>query len=367
MTYSRANYPAVLAAFLIFAVGALMVSPWRNFIKPRHVIAVLTVCVLGGVTSYHLYVGSNIERRFAQTNKDLKKRFDHWNSVLRIMDNHRNAEWLGVGRGLFPLKYYGESIMARKPLTAPSFKQTGKESFISLTPGSDSGGVFLRQRLDLSAGDKYRLKLKPRAPHGKGERILVEFCERHVLKFRTECLWRGFNIPKGRKGWIEHNAHIRFRYLGKEGFRSFKRPVDISVMNRGIRQRVDIGLVQLHHMSGVQILHNSVFRNGLDHWFISHADHLRWHVKNVFVHYYFEGGALGLAIFILTLLVIAYRLTGRIYRNDPLAVLIASAIAGTLFVGLFDSLFDDPRITFLFTLMIWLSLLPLPKKGLDEN
>ena len=63
----------------------------------------------------------------------------------------------------------------------------------------------------------------------------------------------------------------------------------------------------------------------------------------------------------------AYRLTGRIYRNDPLAVLIASAIAGTLFVGLFDSLFDDPRITFLFTLMIWLSLLPLPEKGLDEN
>ena len=63
----------------------------------------------------------------------------------------------------------------------------------------------------------------------------------------------------------------------------------------------------------------------------------------------------------------AYRLTGRIYRNDPLAVLIASAIAGTLLVGLFDSLFDDPRITFLFTLMIWLSLLPLPEKGLDEN
>ncbi len=138
-------------------------------------------------------------------------------------------------------------------------------------------------------------------------------------------------------------------------------------MNRGIRQRADIGLVQLHHMSGVQILHNSEFRNGLDHWFISHADHLRWHVKNVFVHYYFEGGALGLAIFILTLLVMAYRLTGRIYRNDPLAVLIASAIAGTLLVGLFDSLFDDPRITFLFTLMIWLSLLPLPEKGLDEN
>ena len=87
----------------------------------------------------------------------------------------------------------------------------------------------------------------------------------------------------------------------------------------------------------------------------------------MFVHYYFEGGALGLAIFILTLLVMAYRLTGRIYRNDPLAVLIASAIAGTLLVGLFDSLFDDPRIIFLFTLMIWLSLLPLPEKGLDEN
>ena len=360
VTYSRANYPAVLAAFLVFVIGAWMVSPWRISIRPRHILAVLVVCVLGGVTSYHLYVGSNIERRFAQTTQDLKTRFDHWGSALRIMDNVPDSEWIGVGRGMFPLKYYGASIVAGKPLAAPALKRTGAENFISFTPGSDQGGIFLHQRLDLSAGDKYRLKLKLRAPHGNGERILVEFCERHVLKFRTECLWRGFNIPKGNKGWVEHNTTLSFRYLGKDGFGPFTRPVDISVMNRGIRERVDIGLVELHHKSGIQILQNSDFRNGLDHWFISHANHLRWHSKNVFLYFYFEGGAIGLVIFVLTLMVMTYRLTGRIYRNDPLAVLLASALAGVLFVGLFDSLFDDPRITFLFTLMIWLSLLSYP-------
>jgi hypothetical protein len=283
------------------------------------------------------------------------------------MDAHRNAEWVGMGRGVFPLKYYGESILAGKPLAAPSFKQTGAENYISLSPGSDAGGIFLRQRLDLSAGDKYRLKLRTRAPHGKGERLLVEFCERHILKFRTECLWRGFNIPIGNKGWVEHDVAVDFRYLGKGGFGPFKRPVDISVMNRGIREGVDIGLVQLHHKSGVQIVDNSEFRDSLDHWFFSNGNFKRWHIDNLFLHIYFEGGAIGLAVLILTVLVIAFQLAGRIYRNDPLAVLLASAIAGILFIGLFDSVFDEPRTTFLFTLMIWLALLPYPTTKAGQN
>ena len=99
----------------------------------------------------------------------------------------------------------------------------------------------------------------------------------------------------------------------------------------------------------------------------SDANHLRWHVKNVFVYFYFEGGAIGLAIFVLTVIVMAWRLLIGMVRNDPMAVLLPSAIVGTLFVGLFDSLFDDPRITFLFTLMIWLSLLPLLARPADEH
>lgn len=367
VTYSRANYPAVLAAFLIFFIGAWVISPWRISIRPRHIIALLVVGVLGAITSYHLFVGTNIERRFAQSSHDLKKRFDHWESVLRVVDGQRDAEWVGMGRGVFPLKYFEESIINRKPLTAPAFKQTGKESFVTFTPGADSGGVYLRQRLDLSAGDRYRFKLKLRAPGGRGARVLVEFCERHILKFRSECLWRGFNIPKRRTGWIEHNTRLNFRYLGKDGFGSFKRPVDVSIMNRGIRRQVDIGLVELHHESGVQILNNSDFRKGLDHWFFSHENHLRWHVKNVFLHIYFEGGAIGLALFVILLLIMAYRLFVGMIRNDPMAVLLASAVIGTLFVGLFDSLFDDPRITFLFTLMIWMSLLPYKVISTPEN
>jgi len=137
-------------------------------------------------------------------------------------------------------------------LTAPAFKQTGKENFVTFTPGTVSGGVSLRQRLDLSAGDKYRFKWKLRAPDGKGACVLVEFCERHILKFRTECLWRRFNIPKRRKRWVEHNTRLNFRYLGKDGYGSFKRPVNISIINRGIRRQVDIGLVELHHNFGIR-------------------------------------------------------------------------------------------------------------------
>jgi len=101
VTYSRVNYPAVLAAFLVFAIGEWAISPSRISIRPRHVLAILVVGALGAITSYHLFVGTNIERRFAQSRHDLKK-IDHWGSVLRIMDGHRDAEWVGVGKGVFP-------------------------------------------------------------------------------------------------------------------------------------------------------------------------------------------------------------------------------------------------------------------------
>ena len=53
----------------------------------------------------------------------------------------------------------------------------------------------------------------------------------------------------------------------------------------------------------------------------------------------------------------AWRLTKAIFDKDPLAVMVAAGLSGCLLVGVFDSLFDEPRITFLFTLMIWLGAL----------
>jgi hypothetical protein len=58
--------------------------------------------------------------------------------------------------------------------------------------------------------------------------------------------------------------------------------------------------------------------------------------------------------------VVGYTLKRRIIARDGFAVLYASALTGIIFVGLFDSLFDEPRIALLISLIIWMALIPPP-------
>ena len=143
-------------------------------------------------------------------------------------------------------------------------------------------------------------------------------------------------------------------------FGQFTRPMEIAILNRGIRQKIDIADVTLAASDGEQFLRNGSFDQGMDHWFISYGDHLRWHIKNVFVYIFFEGGTLGLVVLALLLAVVAYKLKRRIIARDGFAVLYASALTGIVFVGLFDSLLDEPRIALLISMLIWLALIPSP-------
>lgn len=357
VTYSRANYPAVLAMFSVFAVGTGII--WRRRLEFRfsYALALVLLVIVGGGASYKLAAGGNIEKRFEQAAQDLQTRFDHWSDVMRIVNYDRDAKWTGVGRGVFPLKYYFDRFGLRKPLVAPVLTHSDTDSYMTFTPGSDAGTMFLRQRFTPTQDGRYRLVIELRAPEDKRERILIEFCERHILKYLAECNWVGINVKNPAGQWIDYNKPVDLRALGEARFGPFQRPFDISVMGRGIRERIDIRSVSLYSSDGSQLLGNTHFRDGMDRWFISYGNHLRWHIKNVLGYFYFEGGVLGLMVFALTIALVGYRLSHRIVARDPFAVILASAIAGVLFVGVFDSLFDDPRIAFLFTLLIWLSLL----------
>jgi hypothetical protein len=367
VTYSRANYPATFAAILVFALGAWLVSPWRMSLRPRFVVAGIVAFTIFAGAAYHLLVGTAISKRFAQTMGDMQTRMDHWSHAVRIVLAEPSGKWIGAGRGTFPLKYYVDRAAADKRLVAPKLTRTDADNFITLTPGSDSGVTYLRQRLRVSASNKYRLQLKVRGGKDTHEYLIMEFCERHVLKFLPECEWHQIEIPKNTTDWRVFNVNVNLGHLGKETFGltwrkfgQFTRPMEIAILNRGIRQKIDIADVTLAASDGEQFLRNGSFDQGMDHWFISYGDHLRWHIKNVFVYIFFEGGTLGLVVLALLLAVVAYKLKRRIIARDGFAVLYASALTGIVFVGLFDSLLDEPRIALLISMLIWLALIPSP-------
>jgi hypothetical protein len=110
-----------------------------------------------------------------------------------------------------------------------------------------------------------------------------------------------------------------------------------------------------------ELLRNGDFERGIDHWFGYYDfNHLPWHIKNLWVHIYFELGIAGLIAFLVLLVTAVGGLLrplpdSRNQRAFSIAVLLA--LVGFLAVGTFGTLLDAPRVAFLFYLLL-LSGLP---------
>lgn len=372
VTYSRTNYLA--GAFItITLLGGLLVIQlvrYAGSLRARDIVAALgaaavVLALLVGAASQG-YIGE----RFKTVFQDLEQRLAHWDNAIGLLESKDGAWLTGVGRGLFPLETYWQHAVG-EPLTAPTRTVGAEGTFISFRPGTDDGSVFLRQRIPAPADGHFRLQMDLRAPDGNRERVLVEFCARHILRFRDECQWRGLNIPAGTTEWKRFNTPVDLTAFRSEGQGAFRRPVDIAVMNRGVKSRIDVARTQLYRNDGTPVLANPDFESGMDRWFFSYGNHLRWHIKNVVVHVLVEGGVIGLAIFGWILIGALVRLGKRVAQaQDTVALCMIAALAGTLVVGMFDSLFDAPRIGFLMTLLLLLAWLrtesatrPLPSSS----
>ena len=127
----------------------------------------------------------------------------------------------------------------------------------------------------------------------------------------------------------------------------FTRPFEISIMNRGIVQGVDISVAQIIDSNGHALLQNSEFSSSWDNWFPVCGDHTRWHIKNLFICWFFKGGLLGLFVMVGLCTYVGAKLLQTSVRGDRFATISSAALAGVVMVGLFDSVFDEPRIAFL--------------------
>lgn len=358
VTYSRANYPAMGVMVLVMTSG-LWLTRRQGQASLTRVAPLMAMGLLLAITGLLALTGKNIQQRFDTTLLDLAGRITHLERAVAILGESPQGFWLGAGKGSFPRDYFWHSQAQGQHLALAQLYREGGESFIRFSKSDSTGNLFLRQRIETGDGP-HRLVLTLRTPHGPQESLLIEFCERHILKYRDECRWYKVKVPQENTQWQNFEVPVTLHDLGKQRFGPFGRPVDISLMNRGIQQGLDIAAVQIHGPDGRTLLANPDFSSGWDHWFLSYGDHLRWHIKNVFVYWLYEGGILGLLVMLGTILLVAWQLYRAIRKGDRFAVLTAAALASCLMVGLFDSLFDEPRIATLFFLLVGAGLIGRP-------
>lgn len=352
--------PAWLIAAVTVACGLVAGAhaTWRlnRSLNARQVGATLMAVVALGALLTPSLLGFRMEARFDTVKEDLFHRLTHWRTAIELVDEDWPTRLFGQGLGRFPETYYWQHQNARD-VGGFRFDREDGNQFVRFFGAQD---VRLGQRLWLQPNRRYTLSLDVRTQDPKAL-LYLRICHRHLIhptERNPTCLQFGKSIRSTGKAW----QHREFRFdSGNVGSwkNTLKAPLVFTFANRReyafnlIPQTVlDIDNLSLRNAAGEELLANGDFEAGIDRWFAYYDfNHLPWHIKNLWVHMYFETGLIGLALFLL-LLVGALRQAARNAAHDWLAGALFVSLISFLAVGSFGTLIDAPRIALLFYLLI---------------
>jgi hypothetical protein len=340
----------VVAALVVvvIALSRLSRSVWPAERREQVITLALATGVFAAVVAFT--AGAYMANRFSTSSVDLQTRLNHWREGIGRL---KGAEWLaGKGLGTFyatsladpasvePPGAYGVKQTADGPLLVVSAPRVRYLAFYEL--------MRVTQRVTLQPHTNYLLKITTRSPAATD--LHAEVCEKHLL-YAGECRIFDAHAPVSTDRFTTVDFGFDSGNLG-ESHLAGVRPIFLAIAPGEPGGVLEVQRLQLLGPGGVDLLANGRFTDGTTRWFSSSDRlHLPWHIKNVILDVLLDQGLIGLALF--TLLVGGALLRtgfGRA-RRHPDAPFVAAAIVGYLAVGMFDSLLDVPRVTFLFYLV----------------
>jgi hypothetical protein len=179
----------------------------------------------------------------------------------------------------------------------------------------------------------------------------ADVCLKHLL-YNDDCRVASTTVPSTGGQWQAVKFAFDPKPLAADSWYA-PRFVALSLSTETSARPIHIDEVSLTDASGREYLRNGGFEQGMQRWFFSSdMNHLPWHAKSLPVHLVVEQGILGLATMALLVLGALWRLVIGKARDHVLAPALAAAVAGFLVVGLIDSLFDMPRVAWLFQFLL---------------
>lgn len=351
VTFSRGGQAAFTVATLLTLAGFS-----RLILKARKrrifgITALLAGVLAAGLAAWPAASGEFSQSRLATIQTDIGTRTAHWRDAFDILSQTGNPV-LGAGSGTFPAAFYWYSSAPSRPASY-AFASEGSNVFLRLGGGES---LYFEQVVPIERGRTYRMLLDVRSS-AKSAALTVPLCERALL-YSFTCAWNTVKLPPGNGQWLHREIRIRTDRFGPPGS-LFQRPVELSLLNQDKATLIDVDNVALIDESGLDLVRNGDFTQGMQGWFFSTDSHLAWHAKNLFVHVLFEQGWLGLGAFIALLGAAGLPLARRAGR-DAMALTLLVSLGAFLAVGMVDSLIDEPRLDFLF---FWLLAIALVSGG----
>jgi hypothetical protein len=336
----------VLLSLLLALRWRARAMPWRRAATMALTLALMSeaVAVLGG--------GNFMRSRLDASKSDFAARLAHWAYGVGLLSSP--VDWLlGIGAGRLPAHYarHVPNGEFSGSLTLVSEPMNGRAARLSGPPtDADIAGLFaLTQRVALHGDGAYRVSLRLRV--AKPTEVAVDVCEQHLL-YARQCQGTLFQVQPRDGAWQWVSSSLDGPDLSRGAWYAPRSGV-FSVSLREAGGLVDIAAASLQAPDHSELLDNREFAAGLAHWFPSAQAHfLPWHIDNLYLELLIERGAIGLVAFLL-LLVCAFRnLLSRANRGLGIAPFLAASLLGALLVGTVSSVFDVPRIAFLFVLVV---------------
>jgi VanZ family protein len=359
VSFARAAYGAALIAILSGCFG------WMWAARRRHggtlsalVLSALLLLLVAGIVVAALDTRFMTER-LRLVAPDLAVRENNWSGGLALRDDNLATAVFGMGLGTYP-----RIVLTRKPEgrfpTNFVVEHDGAYPFLSLSAGLTT---YFGQKVAIEPDQQYRLFVALRSPDGKAA-LSVILCEKMLL-YSANCRDATFR-PHGLGTWEDFGAVISSAGLDQDVvFGVLKRPVELALFNPIPGTTIEIGRIRMLDRQGRDILANGDFARGTERWYFTDDQHLIWRIKNQYLMSLFEGGALGLASFVLLAGTALAGAVQAMRRGDRMAAAVAGSLAAFLASGVFDYLLETPRLSALFFIVAFtgMTMLQDPRRG----
>ncbi len=339
----------------LLASGIFIGIQTRKFFSLREVGISLTFIITVIVLCVPALSGSYMKSRFTTTHDDFGSRINHWQHAMALMDSSWDTLFFGMGLGVFPRTYLWGKESEKSSMA--TLNEEGGNTSLRL---SNSMDLAIGQRVHLEAEQVYRLSLDYKSNASIGT-LDISICRRNIIvPWDSDCISTSQAIKPGK--WQHFEWELNMGQIG-DGVQIGRRPLALRFTHFYYQPQGDYNLplnfieidnIQLMDRYGWNHVTNGQFEHGLDNWFpTSDHSHLPLHIKNLWVNIFFEQGLFGLFAFLaLTLyaLIIGIRIARR---GDIFAMTLVSSAMGFFSVGLIGTLYDVPRVIFLFFLLLF--------------
>jgi len=353
MTFARTAYVAAFAS-MVTACGAWAIASRRV----RNRLNKIGSALIGVTAVIVLIAGFNTElmrSRMSHIWPDLATREANWDAGLSRQDPGIVPFLIGMGTGTYPRFAVLRSPPDQQPGTY-IVRHDGAQTYLESRFGPE---FYFGQKVPVVYGATYTLTFDMRAP-AAGTKVTVSLCSK-LLLYSDDC--HELYPTAGQANVWQHVAALlpaptRRRWLPA--------PVELSFASGPGVANVDLGNVQLIGPDGRNVVVNSDFAAGTVRWFFTSDRHLDWRMKDTYLAIWFEGGLLGALALLLLLFGALGGAVNAVRRGEPRGAPIAGAMLAILLCGIFDNVFEAPRIALLFDLAAMLGLmLGWPHRAVD--